>query len=107
MEYIGKLEYDYVLKEEEASIVVFGAGALVHSILNKLEMEGIKKKVVCICDNNPGKSSAYIDDIKVISFIQACEWYHDAHFIVYNKYVEEMAKQLIKAGITRIHYILF
>lgn len=106
MEYIGKLEYDDVLKKEGICIVVFGAGTLAHDLIKKIEMEGIKKEVVCICDNNPEKCPAYIDGIKVVSFMQACEWYYDAHFIIYNKYVEEMAKQLMKSGITKIHYIM-
>lgn len=106
MKYIGKLKYDNLLKEEGISIVIFGAGSFVFDLLDKIEMEGIKNKVVCVCDNNPEKCPAYIRGIKVVSFMQACEQYYDAHFIVYNKFVEEMSRQLIKAGILKIHYII-
>lgn len=106
MEYIGKLEYDCALKDNETDIVIFGAGAAVHNILDKMEIEGIKRKVVSICDNNSEKCPDYIDGIKVISFKQANELYHDARFIIYNKYVVDIAKQLIKEEINNIHYIL-
>ncbi len=105
MEYIGSFECDKKLINNEAGIVIFGAGKGLSGLLDKMEKSGIKGRVLCICDNNSEQQGNFIQGIQVISPEEAICRYSNAMFIVYNRFCEEISKQLIDEGIERIHLI--
>lgn len=104
MEYIGRLENDILIRSKN-KIVIFGAGKELSSLLNQMDAMGIKKGVLCICDNNSAQQGKKIDGIEIVSPDYAFLRCRDAIYIVYNRFCMEISKQLMDEGIERIHLI--
>lgn len=105
MEYIGKIENDKKLFENEEGIVIFGAGEKLKDLLLQIGELHIKDKVVCICDNSCKKQGQKIEGIEVCRPGDVFKRYKKEMYIVYNQYSLEICQQLIKENIDKIHLI--
>ena len=104
MEYIGSLAFDTKLKDAAVNIVIFGAGKKLKSLLNEVQILGIRN-IACICDNDIGGKKESVEGIPIYSFNETLEKFHDADFVVYNRYAMDICQQLMDNGISKIHLI--
>lgn len=105
MEYIGKIENDQKLCEDNEDIVIFGAGEGLNGLLAKLEKMQVRDRIVCICDNNCEKQGQEISGLKVYKPEYVFHTHSSASYIVYNRFCIEICNQLVKEGINKIHLI--
>lgn len=106
MEYVGNILYDDELLESENKFVIFGAGVYGRKVLEYLELNGAKDKIICFCDSNGDLDGESIEEIPVCRTKDVFDKYYDASYIVSGRYSDEMYHVLRENGINKIHMLL-
>ncbi len=104
MKYIGTIEGDKGL-EKEVQIIIYGAGKVGRHTLEVLEKAGMRKKIVCFCDNGKGMQGKMIEGIPVRKIDEACTLYPQGAWLVASMFVRQMVESLLQYGIEKIHII--
>ncbi|MCI8801088.1 hypothetical protein NSB25_19270 [Acetatifactor muris] len=106
MEYVGNILYDKKLLDTSRRFIIFGTGIYGHRILNFMDLNGVKRNIVCFCDSNIVKSGQYIEGIPVCWVNDAIAQYSGTEFLIAGKYVREMYRTLNENFIGKIHILL-
>lgn len=104
MEFIGKMEEDSKLLQEN-QIIIYGAGNIGKRLAEGLCQKGCRKKIVAFCDGNQELWGKEENGIKVLPLEEATERYPDAAYLIGSCCVRQIAETLIKAGIRKIHIV--
>ena len=104
MEYIGTIEHDRGLNNEE-QIIIYGAGKVGRHTLKILRSAGWEKKVMCFCDGNRDMAGNMIDGVMVRTVEESCTMYPFGTFLVASMCVRQMVENLLRYGIEKIHII--
>lgn len=107
IKYIGDIIYDEYLFKDDIKIVIYGAGLYGKKVLEYLEQNHLKDRVICFCDSNSSLVNGDIMGIPVYGTIEICKKYPDAEYLVSGKYAREMYDFLIKKYIHKIHILIF
>lgn len=105
LEYIGNILYDQQLYKGN-SIVVCGAGRIGHKIVGFLDNNDCKNDIKCLCDRERSLWNTSYLGIEIMPLCEAVKKYRKAIFLVGGNYADEMIKDLIILGISRIHMLL-
>ncbi len=107
MRYVGNIIYDEILKQDNAELVIFGAGKTGRKIYAYLEMNDLLHKLKCFCDMNKDLWGQVIDGVIIKNpedILFAKEKYH---FLIGGAYVDEILEILQERGIQNVHLILW
>lgn len=107
MEYVGNILYDEKLKNINKKLIIFGAGTYGKKILSYLELNGLKKNIICFCDSNVRFNKCRINGIPVYQTKDVLKEYSDADYLVGGRYAKEIYFILSRAGIKKIHILIF
>lgn len=105
MDYIGRLEYDGKLQKGLEHVVIFGGGERLPELLKRMDQLGLKKRILCICDNDRKKWGQTVDGIEILPPEEVFQKFKDCPYILYNKYSVAICRQLLQEGISKIHLI--
>lgn len=86
--------------------MVYGAGGTGKRIVAFLENNGCKKNIKCFCDQNSDIWGSFLEGILVLSPEEAVREYNNAHFLVGGDYADQILKELVAFGISKIHLLL-
>lgn len=106
MEYVGDILYDKKLLDKSKRFIIFGTGICGHRILNYMDLNGVKRNIVCFCESNIIKDGQYIEGIPVCQVNDVITQYSDAEYLIAGKYAREMYQILHENFIKKIHILL-
>lgn len=105
--YVGSIEKDIQLLEENQDIVVWGCGFWGRALYDDLKLLHIKSRVVAFGDNDPSKVGNFIEGVPVLSKddILALSREKDLVILVKNIHDMEIYYGLRKSGFRDVHVI--
>lgn len=104
VEFIGKIEDDFQLKQEK-QIVIYGCGKVGGTVYSFLEANGMSDKVVAFCDKNEALQGKLFREKPVCS-IEACvKEYPAATYLIACADVLNVLQLMQKKQIDKIHII--
>lgn len=106
MVYVGNILYDDELKCTGNKLVIFGAGVYGRKVLRYLELNDLKKNVVCFCDSNEKINKTEINGISVYQTKEVIKRNPEADYLISGRYTKEMYHILRKEGIKKIHILI-
>lgn len=104
MIYIGKIENDNLLANEN-EIIIVGFGQLGKKVYQTLEHMGVKNKIKLICDNSSRFAGMNIEGVPCVTVEEAVYRYPNASFIISNVCVKQVFLQLSNIGAKKIHIV--
>lgn len=107
IEYIGKLENDWIIKNKEVSIVIWGTGYWGRELYSELILSEVNGQVVAFGDNNVERCGENVDNMVIVPLKEVKEMQvrNGCHILVKGKYDFEICRQLIQEGLKHIHLI--
>lgn len=106
MKYIGDILYDELLLDKNRKWVIFGAGMYGLKILRFLDLNGVKKNIICFCDSNVKLDKHVIEGVPIYYTPYVIKKYPYAEYLISGRYHREMYEILKKENIHGSH-ILF
>lgn len=105
MEYIGWLEDDNKLIDEDA-VVIYGAGKYGKRAYSVMKEKGWENKIKAFCVSEESAAGGEIEGIRVVPVKIAAEKYKGACYLIASVAVREMIESLKVVGITEnIHIV--
>lgn len=104
MEYIGTIEHDFGLAEEE-QIILYGAGKVGRHTLDVLRKTGLGNQVMCFCESGSVQMGRTVDGVIVRAVEETCAMYPKATYLVASMCVRQMVETLMQYGIEKLHII--
>ena len=105
--YVGSVERDLRLLNDEKKIVVWGCGFWGHDLYNDLKLLNLQMRVVAFGDNDIHKIGKKVEGIPVLSKSDIIEKYNKKEFVILikNSHDLEIYDDLKKSGFEEIHLV--
>ena len=105
--YIGRLENDFELFQNNKPIIIWGAGRKGEFLYKELLIRNLSDRLVAFGDNNREKVGKVLFNLPILNYESIVERYgKEKIFLVYGRYDMEIYQQLSERGEENIHILV-